>query len=195
MKQSFKNHGENGFTLVELLVSLLISGILIFTVMSVFLMSQKLYVQGEGISYKQKSITNVETELQNNLSTATDVWLFNSIVSTNDIAKSADFIIGFDDKGQCVQKIYNETKTDFDTYPIDQIKDLVLKVTQEASSEKKNMNYELIPKNSMSTLSGGIVLNNSRGLNLDNKFVVNDINGISLETKQPLFLVVKRAVE
>jgi len=62
-----------GFSLVELLAALLITGILLATISSVFLISQKVYMRGEAISYKQKSITNVETELQNVLAIATAV--------------------------------------------------------------------------------------------------------------------------
>lgn len=192
MKKINWNNREMGFTLVELLVALLISGILMATVISVFLMAQKIYTRGGDISYKQKSITNIETDLQNNLSTSVEVKLLNSITSTDVIAKNADYIIGIDDKGQCVEKIYNASINDFDTYPVDQIRDIVLNVTQTTTNEKKAMNYELIPQNLMSNLSGGIIFNNSKNLQLDSRFIVNG-NKINLEINKPLFLVLKKA--
>ncbi|HAZ05886.1 MAG TPA: hypothetical protein DCY58_06035, partial [Acetobacterium sp.] len=70
MKDLRKNLDQNGFSLVELIVTLVIVVILMTTVISVFLMSQKIYTRGGDISYKQKSITNIETDLQNVLATA-----------------------------------------------------------------------------------------------------------------------------
>ncbi|WP_026393406.1 PilW family protein [Acetobacterium malicum] len=169
MKNQFKSRGENGFTLVELLVSLLISGILIFTVMSVFLMSQKLYIQGEGISYKQKSITNVETELQNSLAKAIEI----SVSQTS----GGDYSIGFNETGGC--------NVDPGGYVSDQVKDIQLVIVGDT------MSYKLIPKNSsMSILSGGIVLNNfnNPGFKHD-KFVNGNLN-----QELPRYLVVTFAI-
>lgn len=151
MRNQFEFRGENGFTLVELLVSLLISGILVFTVMSVFLMSQKLYIQGEGISYKQKSITNVETELQNSLGIAEKVKIIETdpeITDPNTIDMDRfDYYIGFDASGNC--------NIGSGGYISDQVKDIELEIVGDT------MSYKLIPKNSsMSILNGGIVLNN-----------------------------------
>lgn len=144
MKNKYEFRGKNGFTLVELLVSLLISGILIFTVMSVFLMSQKLYVQGEGISYKQKSITNIETELQNSLGRAMKVSIITRAPESTD---DYDYYIGFDATDKC--------NIGSDGYFSDQVADIELKIAGDT------MAYKLIPKNNtMSVLSGGIVLNN-----------------------------------
>lgn len=165
MKMQFSKHCNNGFTLVELLVSLLISGVLIFTVITVFLMSQKLYIQGEGISYKQKSITNVETELQNSLAKAIEI----RVAQTS----GGDYSIGFNGTGDC-----NIGPGD---YVSDQVKDIQLEIVGDT------MSYKLIPKNStMSTLSGGIVLNN-----FDNPDFEHDefVNG-SLNENLPKYLVV-----
>ncbi|WP_303869947.1 PilW family protein [Acetobacterium wieringae] len=165
MKKLFNNHDKNGFTLVELLVSLLISGILIFTVMTVFLMSQKLYIHGEGISYKQKSITNVETELQNSLAKAIEVRV--------DQTAGGDYSIGFNGAGDC--------NIDPGGYVSDQVKDIQLEIVGDT------MSYKLIPKNSaMSTLSGGIVLNNFDHPDFDHDGFVNG----SLKTNLPKYLVV-----
>ena len=71
MNKQNRRNGKQGFTLIELLAALLITGILLATVTTVFLMSQKIYTRGGDISYKQKSITNIETDLQNVLATAT----------------------------------------------------------------------------------------------------------------------------
>lgn len=137
----------NGFSLVELLAALLITGILLATISSVFLISQKVYMRGEAISYKQKSITNVETELQNVLAIATAVNKKNSPSQNTD--SKHYFNLGFNDKGQCVEYV------DGTEYAVDQITEIKLITAQ------KIMNYEFVPKNSMSVHRGGIVMNNS----------------------------------
>ena len=144
MKMVNKPKPDKGFTLVELLVALLISGILMATISSIFLMSQKIYTRGADISYKQKTITNVETELQNALSTAISVQILSQP------QESADFNLGFKN-GVCVEVIANQE------YAIEQISEIDLMVTNGNS-----MAYKLIPKKntSMSTLSGSIIINN-----------------------------------
>lgn len=142
MKKLANAQSNRGFTLVELLVALLISGILIATITSVFLMSQKLYTQSGNISYKQKSITNIETDLQNALATATAVSI--------SAAPGGDYSIGFNNDGVCVEVIgANEYKTD-------QISEITLII-----ANHNTMQYGLMAKdNTMSTLTGGIVMNN-----------------------------------
>lgn len=160
MKHLRNNLDKRGFTLVELMVALLIFVILMVTVISVFLMSQKLYTRGENISYKHKSITNIETDLQNALATATTV----EIKSTSDGVYS----LGFNSNGDCVEVINGVE------YKTDQITEIVL------SSSGNTLNYEMVPQNSMSTLSGGIVMNN-----IKNKSINSTLN-----PDNPSFLVI-----
>ena len=182
----------NGFSLVELLVVILITGIMMAMIISVFLMSQKIYTHGGDISYKQKSITNVETELQNNLATAISVQLLSAPV-----ADSTYYNIGIDADGHCVQQYYDESKKSFDTYNIGEISDIDLKVVQNASN-KKVLNYQLEPQKSMSVLEGGIIMNNSNitGFNLDPQ-LANNVNGdyYSLLDNKPKYLVIKCAIQ
>ena len=149
---------NKGFTLVELLVALLISGLLLATVSSVFLMSQKIYTRGENTSYKQKSITNIETDLQNALATAT-------AISTS-TTSGGDYSIGFNKDGVCVEVIGGEE------YKTDQISEITLLITNH-----NTMKYGLIAKdNTMSTLGGGIVMNNIK----DSTFTSPPLNGKSI---------------
>ena len=148
-KNRLKKNG--GFTLAELLVALLITGILLAAVSSVLLMSQKLYTRSENISYKQKSITNIETDLQNALATAIAVKTDNNI--PND--KGNYYSLGFNSNGDCVEVINGVE------YKTDQITEIVLK------NNGKTMNYDLLPKNSMSVLKGGIVMNNITSILID----------------------------
>lgn len=140
---SCNNRFNKGFTLVELIVALLISGILMATIISVLLMSQKIYTKGENISYKQKSITNIETDLQNALSIASETGVKISTIP------EGNYSIGFKD-GICVEVIGGET------YETDQIDKIVFTVIN-----GNTMSYEITPKDqTMSTLTGGIVMNN-----------------------------------
>lgn len=138
---------ERGFTLIELIVTLLITLLLIGSIISVLLMSQKVYTQGGDISYKQKTITNVETDLQNALATA----------STVEIQPSSGgvYSLGFNSNGDCVEVI------DGVEYQTDQITEISL------SSSGNTLNYEMVPKDSMSTLSGGIVMNNIKNQSIN----------------------------
>lgn len=144
MKKLVNTQSNNGFTLVELLVALLISGILLGTVSSVFLMSQKLYTRGGDVSYKQKSITNVETDIQNALSIASATGV---ITSTS---PGGNYSIGFNNNGDCVEVI---STVEYKLDQISQIKFTVVNVN--------TMTYEIIPTDTtMSTLTGGVVMNN-----------------------------------
>ncbi|MGV8906654.1 MAG: PilW family protein [Acetobacterium sp.] len=155
MKKDADSRVNKGFTLVELLVALLISGMLLATVSSVFLMSQKIYTRGENTSYKQKSITNVETDLQNALSRAKSVTLNSN--------PKGDYNIGFNDKGQCIEKI----GTSGTAYIVDQISGINL--LAQPTAGVYTMRYQLIPIKvmNMSTLTGGIVMNNIKIVNSD----------------------------
>jgi prepilin-type N-terminal cleavage/methylation domain-containing protein len=149
-KQSRRN-SQHGFTLIELLVALLITGILMATVTTVFLMSQKVYTRGTDISYKQKSITNIETDLQNVLATATGFTTAISQPTTSDV-----YGIGFNDQGECVEVINGVA------YQTDQITAISFNV-----SNGNTMNYAIVPKYEMSVLKGGIVMNNIKSATLD----------------------------
>lgn len=156
---------KSGFTLTELMVSLLIVGMLLAAMTSVFLLSQKVYTRGSDISYKQKSITNVETELQNSLAKAIEI----SVSQTS----GGDYSIGFNGTGDC--------NIGPGGYVSDQVKDIQLEVVGDT------MSYKLIPKNNtMSTLSGGIVLNNFDHPDFDHDEFVNG----SLNENLPKYLVV-----
>lgn len=144
MKRTDRFKKIRGFSLVEVVVTLMIMGILLGTVASVFLMAQKVYTRGENISYKQKSITNIETDLQNALARAS----YNGV--TIDYANpGGDYAIGFKD-GVCVEVIGGNF------YSTDQISRFDFTVTNQ-----NRMNYVITPKDAtMSQLKGGIVMNN-----------------------------------
>ncbi|MBC3796774.1 PilW family protein [Acetobacterium tundrae] len=161
MKKIINIRSNKGFTLVELLVALLISGILMATVSSIFLMAQKIYTRGGDISYKQKTITNVETELQNALAVATTVSLSS--------AATGDFNLGFNDQGQCVEVV------DGKTYVIDQISEIFL-----TGKNQNTLSYQLIPNANMSTLSGGIVMNNKNIIDIDQSSQAKLLSGTKL---------------
>ncbi|MBC3899899.1 prepilin-type N-terminal cleavage/methylation domain-containing protein [Acetobacterium malicum] len=164
-KQSRRN-SQHGFTIIELLVALLITGILMATVTAVFLMSQKVYTRGTDISYKQKSITNIETDLQNVLATATGFTTASSQPTTNDV-----YGIGFNDQGECVEVI-NGT-----AYQTDQITEINFNV-----SNGNTMNYEIVPKHEMSVLEGGIVMNNIKSATLNTQLNGDDKKGFLVIT-------------
>jgi hypothetical protein len=127
-----KIDNQKGFTLMELM------GV----VGSIFLTSLNLFSRSEAIQYKEGSITNIETNLQNALSTATAI----SIQS----GSGGVYSIGFNGDGDCVEVI------DGIEYKIDQISQINL------NFDGHTLRYELVPKENsmMSILSGGIVVNN-----------------------------------
>lgn len=161
MNKQSRPNGKHGFTLIELLVALLITGILMATVTTVFLMSQKIYTRGGDISYKQKSITNIETDLQNALATATSL-----AVTSSQPTSGAVYGIGFNNQGECVEVINGVP------YQTDQITEISFNVRS-----GNTMNYEIVPKNEMSVLKGGIVMNNIKGATLNTQLNGNDKKG------------------
>lgn len=144
MKKTHQFKKIQGFTLIELVVTLMITGILLATVASVFLMAQKVYTRGENISHKQKSITNIETDLQNALARAS----YDGV--TIDYSNpGGDYAIGFKD-GVCVEVIGGNV------YSTDQILRFDFTVVNQ-----NRLNYVITPKDaSMSQLKGGIIMNN-----------------------------------
>lgn len=170
MKKRVNLKTNSGFTLVELVVSLLVTGILLGTVTSVFLMSQKLYAHGENIAYKQKSIFNIETDLQNALAIAAVTGVQ---TGTN---PAGNYKIGFKD-GVFVEIIGGQT------YQSSQISKIKLTV-----DNTNTMYYEITPKDTtMTTLTGGIVMNNVKvspftSVTLDGGTNNNTYVGITYET-------------
>lgn len=141
---------KEGFTLIEIMAALLITGILMVTVISILLMSQNVYSRGGDISYKHKSITNIETDLQNALATATSITVDSSQPTTG-------AVYGLDLTTRAIvwKSLIGVA------YQTDQITEIVL------NTSGNTLNYEMVPKNSMSTLSGGIVMNNIKSANID----------------------------
>lgn len=166
MKDLRKNLDQNGFSLVELIVTLVIVVILMTTVISVFLMSQKIYTRGGDISYKQKSITNIETDLQNVLATATSFT-----VDTIQPTSTTVYGIGFNSQGECVEVINGVA------YKTDQITAISFDV-----SNGNTMNYEIVPKHEMSVLKGGIVMNNMKSATLNTQLNGDDKKGFLVIT-------------
>ncbi|MGD9474405.1 MAG: PilW family protein [Eubacteriaceae bacterium] len=140
-----KKLGTRGFTLTELLVASLIGIILMAVVGSIFLTSMNLFRRGEAINYKEGSVTNVETDLQNALSTATSMGIQSS--------PSGIYSLGFNVDGECVEVVGGQS------YKIDQISEIIL------DFDGHTLHYELVPEadSSMSVLKGGIVVNNIVG--------------------------------
>lgn len=144
MKKKIKTN--DGFTLMELMVALLIMSILLGAAGSVFFVAMKVYTRGENISYKEGSITNVETALQNALSIAKATGVK---IITDPTQPSSDYSIGFKN-GVCVEII------DGVEYKMDQISSITFTVVN-----VNTMVYEITPKDAtMSKLKGGIVMNN-----------------------------------
>lgn len=157
---------NQGFTLVELLVALLITGVLLGTASTTFLMSQKIYTRGANISDKKGTITNVETNLQNYLSIATAVTLA-SAPKTDD---QKSYSIGFKNDGTCEEVIMIEN-LDASGNPVlvggkhcTESRSTISQISEiqvgAVGTNVATLNYDLIPFDSMSTLSGGIVMNN-----------------------------------
>ncbi|WKY44772.1 prepilin-type N-terminal cleavage/methylation domain-containing protein [Eubacteriaceae bacterium ES2] len=143
-----KGINQQGFTLTELLAASLITIILMGVVGSIFLTSLNLFNRSGAIQYKEGSVTNIETNLQNALSTATSIQI--------ESGPSDIYSIGFNSSGNCVEVI------DGMEYKIDQISQIII------NFDGHTLHYELVPKeNSMMTvLSGGIVINNIVGGNI-----------------------------
>jgi len=203
MKIQRNDCGNNGFTLVELLVALLISGILMATVSSVLLMSQKIYTRGGDISYKEGTVTNTETNLQNELSVATGVTLASAPKTVADNEES--YNIGFKNDGTCEEVIIS-LNVDSAGNPalvggvkqyskivnaIPQISEIGVmavqqeKINQDGTTTKidvYNLNYELVPIDAtMSTLGGGTVMNNINKTNKNIPSQAKLMNGTKLK--------------
>ena len=122
--------------------------------------------RGGDISYKQKSITNIETDLQNVLATATGLT-----VNSSQPTSSKVYGIGFNDQGECVEVINGVA------YQTDQITALSFNV-----SNGNTMNYEIVPKHEMSVLEGGIVMNNFKSATLNTQLNGDDKKGFLVIT-------------
>lgn len=163
MKLFLKN--EKGMTLVELVVTLLLMSIALGSIGAIIPMVQKHYARAEGISYKQGTVTDVETRLQNALGRGTFLFIRDT--------PNGDYNLGFNEKGQCVEVtkdvtgedgVKAETVTEVEV-GLDQISEIKLRVFGAKEGEKipetYTMGYELIPKDTtMSDLVGGTVMNN-----------------------------------
>lgn len=176
---------NKGFSLIELIVALLITSILFISAGSVYLIAVKTYTRAGDISFKEGSVTNIETELQNYLSVASKVELL-----TQPKKDSSVLNIGFDPDGNCVEHRYKGSDQ-FEIYQLDQIANISLKVTQVNTGDPMTLEYELVPNKSMSTLKAGIVMNNSNmsSFALSSQLVVNG-GAVSLKENKPLYLVV-----
>lgn len=173
MKKFADLHSNKGFTLVEIVVALLITGILLGTISSVFLMSQKFYNRGEAVSYKEGTVTNTETNLQNYLSVATGV----ALASAPKTDQEESYSIGFKADGSCEEVIMSlvvdssgnpvlENGQKKYTESVNSIKHLSEIYVQTIGNTTATLNYKLIPTDTtMTTLSGGIVMNNITAIN------------------------------
>lgn len=164
----------SGFTLPEILVASLITIILLGAVGSVFLTSLNLFSRSEAIANKSGTITNVETNLQNKLAVASEVEIATS--------PSGPYSIGFDSNGLC-QEIIEGT-----SYSINQLSEIILEV------DENMLRYKLIPKDGMSTLKGGIILNNIKKIASQDGFTENVEPGtkeIHLKPEKTLYLLIK----
>lgn len=182
MKRLIKTRSNSGFTLVELMVALLISGILMATVSSVFLMSQKVYTRGENINYKEGTVTNTETNLQNLLAVATGV----SLASAPKTDDEESYSIGFNANDDCQE--YSTTST-VDGSGNKQYAKTVTAIPHLSEVEVEAMNnnittlnYKLIPQdNTMSTLGGGTVMNNITATNKNQPTQATLVSGTKLK--------------
>lgn len=163
-----KTLGNQGFTLVELVVTLLISSILLATIGSVFLFSQKIYTRSENISYKEGVVTNTETNLQNYLSTATDVELLDAPVMNK-----KSYNIGFNSAGVCEEVIVTSNSDGLSYVVNRQVLSHISEIYAKATGKQTAvLNYKLVPiDTTMTTLVGGIVMNN---INTENKNMPED---------------------
>ncbi|TYC87564.1 prepilin-type N-terminal cleavage/methylation domain-containing protein [Acetobacterium wieringae] len=157
-----------GFTLVELVVTLLITSVLLATIGSAFLFSQKIYTRSENISYKAGVVTNTETNFQNYLATATDVKLLEAPVMDK-----KSYNIGFNNAGIC-EEIIVTLSSDGSSYLVNsQVLSHISEIYVWATGEQTAvLNYKLVPiDTTMTTLAGGIVMNN---INDENKNMPED---------------------
>ncbi len=137
---------KNGFTLTELIVALLVMGILFGAGASVYFFGIKHYTRTSDIAYKEGTVTNMETNLQNLLSTATAIRLSDSMSEDTN-----EYSIGYNDDG-CHEK-------KGDNIYIVELTDIYIQTSKVGSSY--SLSYQLSPKDpTMSTLKGGIVMNN-----------------------------------
>ncbi|WP_170253907.1 PulJ/GspJ family protein [Acetobacterium paludosum] len=195
MKEMQKKIKKNsGFTLIELIVALLITSILLVSAGSVYFIATKVYTRGENISYKEGTITNTETNLQEVLPVATAAALADA--PKEDAGKS--YSIGFKADGTCEEVIMSlvvNTNGDpvldslgrkqfskiINTIP--QISDIDVVAVQKTYVDANGktvyidaytLNYELVPVDTtMSILKGGVVMNN---IKVNNNNVPNVTN-------------------
>lgn len=174
-----KSTNSYGFTLVEVIVSILVMGILFLSVASVFFIGNNVFRRAEGISVKQGTITNTEVNIQKALPIATGVYL--SDRPNTDLKES--YSIGFKLDGSCEEVIVSlvvdqsgaavlsgDKKQYVKTVnTIDQISEIGLLASRKnyekdgstVMSDVYIMNYDLIPKDTtMSTVQSGVAMNN-----------------------------------
>lgn len=170
---------QQGFTLIELMAASLIGIILMGVVGSIFFTSLNLFSRSEAIQYKEGSITNVETNLQNAVATAAK----DGGMRISSSATGSNYAIGFKD-GNCVEIIEGHEEN---PYIITEISEIILNY----DSSNRVLSYELVPKenSAMSVLKGGIVVNNTG----------NDIGSTTItlsadNSSNPQFLVINRQV-
>ncbi|KAF5089445.1 hypothetical protein DSECCO2_26870 [anaerobic digester metagenome] len=169
-----KSTNTCGFTLVEVIVSMLVMGILFLSVASVFFIGNNVFKRAENVSVKQGTITNTEVNIQKALPIATGVYLSNQ--PNTELKES--YSIGFKLDGSCEEVIVSlvvdqsgaavlsgDKKQYVKTVnTIDQISEIGLLASRKGSpaiSDVYIMNYDLIPKDTtMSTVQSGVAMNN-----------------------------------
>lgn len=172
---------NNGFTLIELIVALLIMVILFVAATSVYSIGNSIYKRAGDISNKEGTITNTETNLQKVLPITTGVAL--SSIPRTDLT-SESYSIGFKADGNC-EEVVVSLVVDSSGNPvlvdgkkqyaktvklIPQISDIKLVAAQQMQTNSDGtttkidaytLNYELeAADKTMSILKGGVVMNN-----------------------------------
>lgn len=172
---------NNGFTLIELIVALLIMVILFVAAASVYTIGNNIFNRAGDISNKEGTITNSETNLQKVLPITTGVALSSA---PKTVLTSESFSVGFKADGTC-EEVVISLVVDSDGKPvlvddkkqyvktvnsIPQISEIRLLAVQQMHTngdgtttriDAYTLNYELEPVDkTMSTLKGGIVMNN-----------------------------------